>query len=390
MHLGTSTEWGMWESAARSKSERPRTGRAIYTVAPRFFLKQHTSVPLRRSIAMFEKILARFEQNSTPGSSYPLTYPPALLLLSIGALTALSFVYKVVFLFLDLYVLSGTSLSKYGGGRSTSTTRPKAWALVTGASDGIGREFALQLSRAGFSIVLASRSADKLAKVASEIKSANASAETKVVSIDFSAGDEKQYKELESVLSGLNMGVLVNNVGKSHDIPVPFAETTLEEMLSISEINVNATLRVTRMVVPGMISRKRGLILNVGSFAGQFPTPLLTTYSGTKSFLISFSQALGEELRRSNIDVQCLNTYFVVSNMSKIRKSTSTIPLPRPYVQRVLSKIGRSGGAINRPYTMTVWPMHAIIDWAVQTFIGNKKWFLTFNHGECLNQVGLR
>lgn len=129
-------------------------------------------------------------------------------------------------------------------------------------------------------------------------------------------------------------------------------------------------------------SRKRGLILNVGSFAGQFPTPLLTTYSGTKSFLIAFSQALGEELRRSKIDVQCLNTYFVVSNMSKIRKSTSSIPLPRPYVQRVLSKIGRSGGAINRPYTMTVWPMHAIIDWAVQTFIGNKKWFLTFNHGE--------
>lgn len=122
--------------------------------------------------------------------------------------------------------------------------------------------------------------------------------------------------------------------------------------------------------------------MNVGSFAGQFPTPLLSTYSGTKSFLIAFSQALGEELRRSKIDVQCLNTYFVVSNMSKIRKSSSIIPTPRQYVQKVLSKIGRSGGAVSRPYTMTIWPMHAIIDWALQAFVGNQKWSFRYNYGE--------
>lgn len=127
---------------------------------------------------------------------------------------------------------------------------------------------------------------------------------------------------------------------------------------------------------------KRGLILNVGSFAGQFPTPLLATYSGTKSFLIAFSQTLGEELRRSKIDVQCLNTYFVVSNMSKIRKSSSIVPTPRQYVQKVLSKIGRSGGAVGRPFTMTIWPMHALIDWALETFVGNQKWFFRYNYGE--------
>jgi 17beta-estradiol 17-dehydrogenase / very-long-chain 3-oxoacyl-CoA reductase len=204
---------------------------------------------------MFETYRTRLEPFISSGSSRSLTYSPVLLLTGVGALFALSFVYKIVFLLLDLYVLPGTPLTKYGGGRSTSTTRPKAWALVTGASDGIGREFALQLSRAGFSIILASRSADKLAKVAAEIKSANASAETKVVSIDFSSGDQKQYDELEAAISGLSIGVLVNNVGKSHDIPVPFAETTMEEMLSISEINVNATLRVTRMVVPGMVKQ---------------------------------------------------------------------------------------------------------------------------------------
>ena len=80
--------------------------------------------------------------------------------------------------------------------------------------------------------------------------------------------------------------------------------------------------------------------------------------------------------------MQCLNTYFVVSNMSKIRKSSAMIPTPRQYVQRVLSKIGRSGGACGRPFTMTIWPMHALVDWAIQTFVWSQKWLLQYTYGE--------
>lgn len=188
-------------------------------------------------------------------SSSSLFYPLTLFVLSVGILYISSFVYKLIRIVLDLYVLPGIPLSKYGAIRSTSTTKPKTWAIVTGATDGIGREFALQLARAGFSIVLASRSSDKLSKVASEIKAINPIVETKTITIDFSKGDQSQYDLLEKTIQSYNVGVLVNNVGKSHDMPVPFAETTLEEMLSISEINVNATLRVTRMVVPGMVKQ---------------------------------------------------------------------------------------------------------------------------------------
>lgn len=209
---------------------------------------------LEKAQSHLEGLLYGSSQIKYDSSRLP-TYPPTLLLFSIGALYLLFFTFKLVYVFLDVFVLSGIPLTKYGGGRSSSNSRPKAWAVVTGATDGIGREFALQLARAGFSIVLASRSADKLAKVASEIKSANASAEVRTISIDFSAADKKQYDLLESTLASLNVGILVNNVGKSHDIPVPFAETTLEEMLSISEINVNATLRVTRMVAPIMVQK---------------------------------------------------------------------------------------------------------------------------------------
>jgi 17beta-estradiol 17-dehydrogenase / very-long-chain 3-oxoacyl-CoA reductase len=122
----------------------------------------------------------------------------------------------------------------------------------------------------------------------------------------------------------------VNNVGKSHTMPTYFAETMDQENEDIVTINVAGTVRVTRAVLPGMIQRsviplfaytttdrevdhrKRGLILNVGSFAGQVASPMLATYSGTKAFVSTFTCALAEEVRAHNIVVQNLNTYFVV------------------------------------------------------------------------------
>jgi 17beta-estradiol 17-dehydrogenase / very-long-chain 3-oxoacyl-CoA reductase len=74
----------------------------------------------------------------------------------------------------------------------------------------------------------------------------------------------------------------------------------------------NATLKVTKIVVPGMVSRKRGLILTVGSFASLIPSPLLAVYSGSKAFVSTWSQALGSELKGTGVEVELLNTYFVV------------------------------------------------------------------------------
>lgn len=74
----------------------------------------------------------------------------------------------------------------------------------------------------------------------------------------------------------------------------------------------NATLKCTKLVVPGMISRKRGLILTVGSFASLIPSPLLAVYSGSKAFVSTWSQALGSELKGTGVEVELLNTYFVV------------------------------------------------------------------------------
>jgi 17beta-estradiol 17-dehydrogenase / very-long-chain 3-oxoacyl-CoA reductase len=113
----------------------------------------------------------------------------------------------------------------------------------------------------------------------------------------------------------------------------------------------NATLKVTKLVIPGMVQRKRGLILTVGSFASLIPSPLLAVYSGSKAFLSTWSQALGSELEGTGVTVELLNTYFVVSivrllssasshpsmmqvsKLSKIRNSSWMIPKPSTYVR---------------------------------------------------------
>lgn len=130
--------------------------------------------------------------------------------------------------------------------------------------------------------------------------------------------------------------------------------------------------------------RRRGLVLNLGSFAGQFPTPLLATYSASKSFLLSFSQALGAEQKgaKTGVDVIALNTYFVVSAMSKVRRASWMIPTPKQYVSRVLQKVNCKGGAGARPYSATLWPGHAVVDWVISNLLPSENWLLNYSYGE--------
>lgn len=255
-----------------------------------------------------------------------------------------------------------TQLRKFG---------PKgSWALVTGASDGIGKEFSLQLASKGFNVFLVSRTESKLAELATEIEKKYDHVETKILPMDFARNDPADYARLKTLIEGLDIAVLVNNVGKSHDIPVPFLETAQKEMDDIITINVTGTLKVTQLVAPGMVSRKRGLILTMGSFGGLLPTPLLATYSGSKAFLQHWSTALGAELARDNVQVQLVVGYLITSAMSKIRKPSMTIPTPKMFVQACLGKIGVKGTAAGMEGTITPFWAHGVMHWAIQEVLG--------------------
>jgi 17beta-estradiol 17-dehydrogenase / very-long-chain 3-oxoacyl-CoA reductase len=246
------------------------------------------------------------------------------------------------------------------------------WAVVTGASDGIGKEYAIQLAQKGFNLVLISRTASKLESLSTEInqKYAGSAIQCKILAMDFSKNDEADYAKLKALVDGLDVGVLVNNVGQSHSIPVPFVITPKEEIRDIIAINCIATLRVTQIVAPGMVQRRRGLILTMGSFGGLLPTPLLATYSGSKAFLQQWSTALGAELSGSGVDVELVISYLVTSAMSKIRKTSMAIPNPRNFVKSVLGKVGRSGGAQQVAYTSTPFWAHGIMQWWIENTVG--------------------
>ena len=188
--------------------------------------------------------------------------------------------------------------------------------------------------------------------------------------MDFASNKDDDYADLKALVDSLDIAILINNVGQSHDIPVPFTQTPREEMKDIININCMGTLRVTRMVAPGMAQRKRGLILTMGSFGGLMPTPLLATYSGSKAFLQQWSTALGAELAPFGVTVELVQSYLVASAMSKIRKPTWMVPNPRGFVKAVLGRIGRTGGAQGWGWTSTPYWTHAMMQWSIATFAG--------------------
>jgi len=235
----------------------------------------------------------------------------------------------------EFFINEKIDLKRYGANEG-------AWALITGASDGIGRQFANEFAKAGFNILLVSRTKSKLDEVAKDIETNNPNIKTKVVAIDFAKATEADYKELQSFCESENVTILVNNVGTNHSFPTPFAEEDPELLEAICTVNITTAVKLTRMVLPKMLSNINGLILNMGSFSGMIPTPLLSTYSASKAFLSTWTKCLTKELAGTGVHVQLFNTYFVTTKMSKIRNPSYLIPTAEDYVKAAMKSIGRS------------------------------------------------
>jgi short-subunit dehydrogenase len=218
--------------------------------------------------------------------------------------------------------------------------------------------------------VLVSRTASKLEAVSAAVRQSRSGIRTETLAMDFAANRDADYDKLAALLRDKDISVLINNVGQSHSIPVPFSETPEVEMNNIITINCTATLRVTQLVLPAMVQRKRGLILTMGSFGGLLPIPLLATYSGSKAFLQQWSSALASELEPSGITVHFVHSYLVTSAMSKIRRSSLFVPSERNFVRSVLAKIGRRGGSIGYAYSGSPYWSHGLMVAGIISVLG--------------------
>ncbi|KAK2171056.1 hypothetical protein NP493_1109g00073 [Ridgeia piscesae] len=222
-------------------------------------------------------------------------------------------------------------------GLSVNLKRLGSWAVITGSTDGIGKAYAFEIARMGINVVLVSRSAEKLADTAAEIEKKH-NVKTKTVAVDFTAGPEI-FDVIREQLEDLEIGVLVNNVGMAYSHPEYFNLLDDKVRVIVSVLSCPLTL-MTRLVLPGMTERQKGVIINVASASGVNPVPLLTVYSATKAYVDFFSRALQTEYRTKGIIIQSVRPFFVSTKLSKIRRANLFVPTPTSYVRSALATIG--------------------------------------------------
>jgi short-subunit dehydrogenase len=169
-------------------------------------------------------------------------------------------------------------------------------ALVTGASSGIGLAFARKLAATGHDLVVVARSEDKLKELADEVR----------VNVEVLPADLTDPDQLAKVEARCQAGVdlLINNAGAG--TKGDFATTALDVLDREVALDVVALMRLTHAAVPGMVARGSGGILNVASIAAFQPGPLNAVYSASKAFVLSFTEAIHEELRTKGVKVTVL------------------------------------------------------------------------------------
>ncbi|KAL2505277.1 Very-long-chain 3-oxoacyl-CoA reductase 1 [Abeliophyllum distichum] len=243
------------------------------------------------------------------------------------------------------FLRPGKNLKKYG-----------SWALVTGPTDGIGKAFAFQLARKGLNLVLVGRNPDKLQEVSDSIKSKYGSTQVKTVVVDFSGDLNDGVGRIKETIEGLDVGVLINNVGVSYPYARFFHEVDENLLNDLIKVNVEGTTKVTHAVLPGMVQRKKGAIVNIGSGAAiVIPSdPLYAVYAATKAYIDQFSRCLYVEYKKSGIDVQCQVPLYVATKMASIKRSSFFVPSTDGYARAALCWIGYE------PRCTPYWP-HSLL-----------------------------
>jgi hypothetical protein len=181
------------------------------------------------------------------------------------------------------------------------TDSPGKTALVTGASVGIGRDLAELFARDGHHLVLTARNEPQLRELAAQLRDQHR-VNVDVIVQDLSAADGPQ--RIFDSLQSKSIDYLVNNAGfGTHG---PFAQSDLSTQLGMLQVNVMALTHLTRLFLPGMLKRGGGRIMNVASVAGFLPGPLMAVYYASKAYVLSFSEALANELAGSGVTVTAL------------------------------------------------------------------------------------
>ena len=173
--------------------------------------------------------------------------------------------------------------------------------LITGASGGIGYELARLFARDHHDLVLVARSGDKLGKVTAELQKLGVAVKT--VSLDLTDAHAPKFLFDQLQRENIAVDILINNAG--FGAYGDFAHMSAEEIQGQIDLNITALTQLTKLFLPAMLARRSGRIMNVASTAGFQPGPLMAVYYATKAYVISFSEAIANELQGTGVTVTC-------------------------------------------------------------------------------------
>ncbi|XP_058094147.1 very-long-chain 3-oxoacyl-CoA reductase 1-like [Magnolia sinica] len=249
-----------------------------------------------------------------------------------------------------------------------------SWALITGPTDGIGKAFALQLAQKGLNLILVGRNPNKLKTVSDAVRTEFKTTQIKKVVVDFAGDVSDGIQRIQKEIEGLEVGILINNAGATYPNATFFHEVDEDVWKGLIKINVESMLKITKVVLPGMLQRKKGAIVNIGSAASVvIPShPLYAIYAATKGFVDQFSRSIYVEYKKSGIDVQCQVPLYVATKMVSFKRSSFFVPSPDAYARAAIRWIGYE--PLCTPYwrhslqwcLVSLLPETAISEWRLQ------------------------
>lgn len=213
-------------------------------------------------------------------------------------------------------------------------------ALVTGASSGIGADLARELARDGHDLILAARRVEPMQTLAAELKALGAGAT--VLAADLSKPGAAQALAREIEARGIALDVLVNNAGLGDNAKFHQEEPgRIGEML---QVNIVALTELTRLLLPGMVARKRGRVMLVASTASFQPGPSMAVYCATKAYVLSLGEAIAHELRDSGVTVTVLCPGPTETEFNKVAHTDNIALFKGGMVRRMTSAaVARQG-----------------------------------------------
>lgn len=290
--------------------------------------------------------------------AYTTQYVPSNIVPVFVLLVILSVVYTVLE-FLYIHFLQGTpkNLSKKYG----------SWALVTGATDGIGFAMSKEFAKKGMNVCIVGRSQEKIDKCVTDLEQACPEVKIEYLKVDFSEiGNSDVRDGIASWIKGKNIGVLVNNVGVSYPYTKYYHELKEEEVQSLMTLNVDSTTWMTTMVLPSMIAQKKGAIINVASVAGILTSPLLAQYGAAKGYVSQMTKALHYEYASKGIYVTCHVPFYVATKLAKLRDANLMVASPAQYARAAINALVNKRGIVVSPFwshAVQLSAMQALPEW---------------------------